>query len=220
MGTDIEELRAELKQAAKIKDFPERHIRIVLVITKLLEDLSIYPVLVGGGAVEFYTMGAYATGDIDLVAPSGKDISNRLELLCFQRMGKNWVNEEASIFLEFPSSSLGAGEDYNEIDIGGGRIRIVSIEDLIVDRLNAFKWWGSTVDGVNTLLLLNSRILNVDMGLLEAKVKTHDLTDAYQGIVTLWNKVQSGELSMERATDVIEELRRNLKCKPSNMKIG
>lgn len=207
----MEELRAELKKAAEIKEFPERHIRIVLVITKALEDLSIYPVLVGGGAVEFYTVGAYSTGDIDLVAPSGKDISNRLGLLGFQRIGKNWVNEEAGIFLEFPSSSLGADEDYNEIDIGGGRIRIISIEDLIIDRLNAFKWWSSTVDGVNALLLLNSRILNVDTDLLEAKVKINDLTDVYQGIVKLWNKVQSGELSMERATDEIEELRRRLK---------
>lgn len=207
----MERLRAELKEAAEIKEFPERHIRIVLVITKALDDLSIYPVLVGGGAVEFYTMGAYTTGDIDLVAPSGKDISSRLELLGFQKMGKNWVNEESGVFLEFPSSSLGADEDYNEIDIGGGRIRIVSIEDLIVDRLNAFKWWGSTVDGVNALLLLNSRILDVDMALLEGKVKTHDLTDAYEGIVNLWGKVKSGELSMERATDGIEELRRRLK---------
>lgn len=211
LGIDIEELRTELKKAAEIKDFPERHIRIVLVITKALEDISVYPVLVGGGAVEFYTMGAYTTGDIDLVAPSGEDISNRLRLLGFQRIGKNWVNGEVGIFLEFPSSSLGVDEEYNEIDIGGGRIRIVSIEDLIVDRLNAFKWWGSTVDGVNALLLLNSRILNVDMDLLEAKVKTNDLTDAYQGIVTLWGKVQSGELNMERATDEIEELRRRLK---------
>lgn len=210
-GIDMEELRTELKKAAEIKDFPERHIRIVLVITKVLEDISVYPVLVGGGAVEFYTLGAYTTGDIDLVAPSGEDISNRLRLLGFQRIGKNWVNEEVGIFLEFPSSSLGVDEEYNEIDVGGGRIRIVSIEDLIVDRLNAFKWWGSTVDGVNALLLLNSRILNVDMDLLEAKVKTNDLTDAYQGIVTLWGKVQSGELNMERATDEIEELRRRLK---------
>lgn len=211
LGIDIEELRAELKKAAGIKEFPERHIKIVLVITKALQDLSIYPVLVGGGAVEFYTVGAYTTGDIDLVAPSGEDINNRLRLLGFQRIGKNWVNEEVGIFLEFPSSSLGTDEDYNEIDIGGGRIRIVSIEDLIVDRLNAFKWWGSTVDGINALLLLNSRILNVDIGLLEAKVKTHDLTDAYQGIVKLWGKVQSGELSMEKATDGIDKLRRRLK---------
>lgn len=211
LESEIEKLRAELKKAAETKQFPERHIRIVLVITKILEDLSIYPVLVGGGAVEFYTMGVYTTSDIDLVAPSGKDISNRMELLGFQRMGKNWINEELEIFLEFPSASLGANEEYNELDIGDGKIRIVSIEDLIVDRLNAFKWWDSTVDGVNALLLLNSRILDVDMELLEAKVKTNDLIDAYQGIIKLWGKVQSGDLSMGKATDGIEELRRQLK---------
>lgn len=128
---NVEELKNELKEAAGIKEYPERHIRIVLVIKKALFDFKIEPVLVGGGAVEFYTMGAYTTGDIDLVAPSGKDIDERLCLLGFKKQGKNHINNELGIFLEFPSGSLDSDQEYNELEIGGGKIRIISMEDLI-----------------------------------------------------------------------------------------
>ena len=37
------------------------------IITKALEPLGIIPVVVGGAAVEFYTLGQYATMDIDFV---------------------------------------------------------------------------------------------------------------------------------------------------------
>lgn len=208
---NVEELKNELKEAAGIKEYPERHIRIVLVIKKALFDFNIEPVLVGGGAVEFYTMGAYTTGDIDLVAPSGKDIDERLCLLGFKKQGKNHINNELGIFLEFPSGSLDSDQEYNELEIGGGKIRIISMEDLIVDRLSAFKWWGSTVDGVNSLLLFNSKVITVNRKKLEAKVKNHDLADAYTGIIKLGKQVKAGKIDMEKATDSIIELGRSLK---------
>lgn len=85
---NIEELKNELKEAAKIKEYPERHIRIVLVIKKALADFMIEPVLVGGGAVEFYTMGAYTTGDIDLVAPSEKTLWKGCDCLALKKRKK------------------------------------------------------------------------------------------------------------------------------------
>jgi len=208
---NIEELKNELKEAAKIKEYPERHIKIVLVIKKALADFMIEPVLVGGGAVEFYTMGAYTTGDIDLVAPSGKDIVERLKLFGFEKKGKNFVSNKLNIFLEFPSGSLSPDEKYNELDIDGEKIRIISIEDLIVDRLNAFKWWGSTIDGVNSLLLLNSKIVNINKKQLEIKIRAHDLMDAYRGIVEMWKDIQDGKLDMAKASQSIAELGRRLK---------
>lgn len=113
--------------------------------------------------------------------------------------------------MEFPSGSLGPDEKYNELDINGEKIRIISIEDLIVDRLNAFKWWNSTVDGVNSLLLLNSRIININRKQLEIKINAHDLMDAYYGIVKLWKDVQDGKLDIEKASQNIAELGRRLK---------
>lgn len=208
---NIEDLKKELKAAAEIKEYPKRHIKIVLVIKKALADFIIEPVLVGGGAVEFYTMGAYTTGDIDLVAPSGKDIVERLKLLGFEKKGKNFVSNKLNIFLEFPSASLSHNEKYNELDIDGDKIRIISIEDLIVDRLNAFKWWGSTIDGVNSLLLLNSKIVNINRKQLEIKIKAHDLMDAYRGIVEMWKDIQDGKLDMAKASQIIAALGRRLK---------
>ena len=205
---DIKELRIELSEASKINEYPLRHIKIVLVISKALSDLKIEPILVGGGAVEFYTMGGYTTVDIDLIAPSGKNIDIRLTGLGFDKRGKNYVNDDLDIFLEFPSSSLSEGADYNELDIEDGKIRIISIEDLIVDRLNAFKWWNSTIDGVSSLLLLNSKVIKVDHALLEVKVKGDDLVNAYEYILKIWREIEDGALDIEAASERIGEFER------------
>lgn len=205
---DIEKLRKELSAAAGTNEYPLRHIKIVLVIRKALSDLKIEPILVGGGAVEFYTMGAYTTVDIDLIAPSGKDIDARLKELGFDKRGKNYVNDDLDIFLEFPSSSLAEGADYNELDTQNGKIRVISIEDLIVDRLNAFKWWNSSIDGVSSLLLLNSKVIKVDHALLETKVKSNDLVNAYEYIREIWREIESGVLDIEAASDRIGEFER------------
>ena len=68
---DIRELCQRLAKASKIIDLAERHIRVAAVVTLALDGVGVHPILVGGGAVEFYTGGGYATGDIDMLAPEG-----------------------------------------------------------------------------------------------------------------------------------------------------
>ena len=46
----------------------ERHLRAAAAITGELGTIGLRPVVVWGSAVEFYTRGAYATADIDLIA--------------------------------------------------------------------------------------------------------------------------------------------------------
>lgn len=67
------------------------------------------------------------------------------------------------------------------------------------------------MDGVNSLLLFNSKVITVNRKKLEAKVKNHDLADAYTGIIKLGKQVKAGKIDMEKATDSIIELGRSLK---------
>ncbi len=104
------------------------------------------PIIVGGEALEIYTQGSYTTGDIDLKAP--KEILERvLGGLNFKKVGRLWINEGLDIYIDWLGESLDEGIEAEErvvkIELSKGlRLDLISIEDLIIDRLNAYKWWA------------------------------------------------------------------------------
>lgn len=56
-------LKDELLECIAIRDRLERQVGIAGIITEALKPLGITPIVVGGTAVEFYTLGQYATLD-------------------------------------------------------------------------------------------------------------------------------------------------------------
>lgn len=57
------------------------------------------------------------------------------------------------MFVEFLGSSLGPNETSIRFSAFGRDIILVSIEDLLVDRLGAWQYWKSGVDGANAFFL-------------------------------------------------------------------
>lgn len=58
----------DILNALKKENDPLRKaLGVIAVLTEALEPEGIRPILVGGVALEFYTLGGYATKDIDLV---------------------------------------------------------------------------------------------------------------------------------------------------------
>jgi hypothetical protein len=111
------------------------------------------PVLVGGAAVELYTKGSYTSGDLDFVGGVPTGVARQFEAEGFHREGRHWVHEEGEVFLEFPSSSLGQGEETAMLRVGRHRVLTVRPEVLIVDLLASWQFWKSGVDGVNAFLV-------------------------------------------------------------------
>src|SRR5690242_17685839 len=89
----IDQLKQRLRKIAKLYKYPERHIEIVSIVTEALKPYEIKPILVGGGAVEFYSRGGYTTGDIDMVAPGGRELAETMRALGFLKRGKDWIND-------------------------------------------------------------------------------------------------------------------------------
>ncbi|MFN3740256.1 MAG: hypothetical protein ACK4TF_06230 [Thermodesulfovibrionales bacterium] len=118
---------------------------IGLISQEIKKKGGLPPVIVGGMAVEIYTQGSYTTGDIDLKAE--KDLLEKtLTEWNFVKSGRIWFNEELDIYIDWLGSTLDEGKEaqkrVNRIIIGEGlEINVLSIEDLIIDRLNAYKWW-------------------------------------------------------------------------------
>jgi hypothetical protein len=61
----MKKLPVEFKRLSQIENDFKRRLYFAGVLTKYLSKKKIRPVVVGGHAVEFYTLGSYTTGDID-----------------------------------------------------------------------------------------------------------------------------------------------------------
>ncbi|MGH7573416.1 MAG: hypothetical protein ACREMK_16475, partial [Gemmatimonadota bacterium] len=144
----------------------------------LFEDRSDAPVLVGGGAVELYTGGAYVTGDLDFVGHMTDSVAEGLQKAGFRRKGRHWVLEKEGIFIELPAQSFDRVVRVDSLRIGEWKIRILSPEDMLVDRLAAWKFWKSSLNGVNAYLIWRDRGEEMDLDWLLRLAKLEGVDDA------------------------------------------
>jgi hypothetical protein len=149
---------------------PARTAALVAWVQSLFEEDAAVPTLVGGAAVELYTLGAYTTGDLDFVGAVTLDVACALERAGFERHGRHWIQEDAQVFIEFPGDALGVKEKASWLEVLGHRIRIISAEDLLVERLGSWEYWRSAVDGVNALILWRTHRQRLDVGRVEDRV--------------------------------------------------
>jgi hypothetical protein len=92
--------------------------------------------------------------------------------------------------IEAPASSL-PGEDspVEVVDLGEDlQCAIIGVEDLVVDRLNAFKHWKSEIDGEMVELLIRRYRDDLDWSYLEKKTKLPE-NDTLSEILELKKKV-------------------------------
>ncbi|MFQ5975945.1 MAG: hypothetical protein ACE5J5_06505 [Candidatus Hydrothermarchaeales archaeon] len=107
------------------------------------------PILVGGSAVEFYTQGAYKSLDLDVIAKQGA-LEPVLKSMGFKKSGRHWYTEDVSLEIVSSYTKLRT----KNMKIGESEMRIISVEDIIVDRLNACKHWDSSLDCEQATYLL------------------------------------------------------------------
>jgi hypothetical protein len=191
----------EIERILELEEGPERTAALAAWLQVQVEDDTAAPVLVGGAAVELYTLGAYTTGDLDLVGEVTPGLAGALKAAGFERRGRHWIHEPAQIFIEFPGESLDADEEALWMDFVGQRIRIISIEDLLVDRLGAWQYWQSAVDGVNALLLWRAQKKRIDADRLARRVAQGGWERALQSLVTFSEEWKTGDPTDQEIED-------------------
>ena len=130
------------------------------------------PILVGGSAVELYTRGTCKSIDLDLLADRNS-LVKVLEEMGFSKIGRHWFFTK-DIGIEIVGDST-EGRRVNEILHEGKLIRVLSIEDLIVDRLNACKHWKSQYDCEQAQVLFEVYSEKIDMEYLKKRMGEEDL---------------------------------------------
>ena len=141
------DLRQALIACKDLQPITKRRLKVLGIITAACKPLGLKPVLVGGCAVEFYTMGGYATFDIDVVVANHSKFSQVMSELEFKKAGRHWIREDIDIVIEAPSSDLSnETAPQTQVEIDGFTAYVLGIEDLIIDRLNAAVHWQSKED--------------------------------------------------------------------------
>lgn len=169
----MKKLPKEFERLNKIENDFKKRLYFVGILTKYLKEKNIRPIIVGGHAVEFYTLGSYTTGDIDIVSEHQTEIEFFLKSWGFKKVDRLWVNAKINIAVDIVGSVL-KGDDYSkvsEVIIEDMKVYIIGIEDLIIDRINAFVWWKSEEDGKWAKQLLELHRKEIDKKYLFKRAK-------------------------------------------------
>src|SRR5437870_6443685 len=155
--------------------------RKMLLIGYLTERLekekpeSVY--VVGGQAVETYTAGQFRTGDIDIVTPDSKAAEQILKRIGFEREGMIWLNKTLGLAIHIVGSFTKNSEKARIIHAGPYKVRIVGVEDLIMDRLAAAKFWNSQVDLEQAKALWKGFRKQIDLQYLRKRARDEKVED-------------------------------------------
>jgi hypothetical protein len=146
------------------------------------------PVLVGGGAVEFYTGSAVMTGDIDVTTPMQPEFEEELQKLGFIRpsgAGKStrgWVHPDIGLGFEVVGNSP-MGDTPDEIRVRlvqpidrEPAMRILSLEDMIADRMGQYAS-GTAREMLEQARQLLPLVSEANRYYLDRRIRTETLGD-------------------------------------------
>jgi hypothetical protein len=184
--------RKEIISLIKKTESPlKRQLLLVAFVTRLLEEKGkSAPIVIGGCALSYYTREVYFTADIDLAYADREALDRVLTEIGFEKKGRYWINEALQIAVEVPVSVLAGEEAPIEIvDLGEKlQCRIIGVEDLIIDRLNACKHWKSEIDCEMVELLIRKYKEELDWSYLEKRALLPE-NDIFQELLELKKKV-------------------------------
>ena len=164
----------------QVKKEPNELRKKMLLVGYLSDELSkrgAFLFLVGGQAVETYTAGQFTTGDIDITTTDQEATERLLTRLGFQREGMIWLNEKLAIAVHIVGSYPTRTERVRTVEVGPYRVVVVGVEELIIDRLRAAKFWKSGRDAEQALVLFNGFTKRIDLDYLRRRAKEEKVDD-------------------------------------------
>ncbi|MEN6414771.1 MAG: hypothetical protein ABFC84_18695 [Veillonellales bacterium] len=98
----MEELKKRLKGCINIQDSLQQ-MTAAGIVSQAFKKYNLIPAVVGGLAVEFYTLSNYLTRDIDMVIPGDQYANEVMIELGFSKRGSTWIfSDDPTIMLTFP----------------------------------------------------------------------------------------------------------------------
>jgi len=119
---------------------------IALIVGKLLHDLEIDAVLVGGAVVSIYSDNKYQSYDLDFISFTDlKTLEIVLTKIGFYKEGNYFKHNKTEFFIEFPTPPVSVGKypvhEFNIIKSKNGFLKLLTPTYCIMDRLAGFYFW-------------------------------------------------------------------------------
>ncbi|MFH1675676.1 MAG: DUF6036 family nucleotidyltransferase [bacterium] len=211
---DLSPFQEEMAFFPPLEQQADRFLAVLSWLTRICNAVGCEPpILVGCAAVEIYTEVNSSTGNLDLIASDPEKIGAILLRLGFHRSTdqRYWYNETHNLLLEFPATGLYPGEKTVSIRANGVNCRVISPEDLIIDRLETFEAVGDGTDLVYSYLCYSLLNEYLDMERLEENVRRRDTVESYKFIKRLLRETADGNLSVkDQAAAISMECRRRI----------
>lgn len=146
------------------------------------------PVLVGGAAAEYYSASALTTGDFDMCSPAQPALEEELQHFGFIRpsgAGKSlrgWIHPELGLGFEIVANvPMDGNVDAAHIVLienmtPGAAFAIISVEDLIADRMGQYAS-GTARDRLDQARALFSLNPDIDLDYLERRIREESFGD-------------------------------------------
>ncbi|MFQ6134697.1 MAG: DUF6036 family nucleotidyltransferase [Nitrososphaerales archaeon] len=182
--------RGSKRFLAYLKKEPSELKKKMLFIGYLFDKLSkkdVKAYVVGGEAVEIYTAGQFTTGDIDITVTDREKTVKLLVEMGFTQTGRIWLNENVGLAIDIVSTFPSRTEKARIIEVGDFKVNVVGVEDLVIDRLTAAKYWRSNpkLDIEQAAVLLTAFKNSVDLEYIRKRA-VEEKVDDYLHEIEKW----------------------------------
>lgn len=145
-----DEIAAALKLVREETDLNSKSLLLAGLVSELFRERGFEPVIVGGSAIEFYTDGAYMSGDTDIcwanwTIPSHEqrlEIMHQIPGIKAHGGSKSWGIEGLWIDL-LGEIDYVAEKGFAKFITPNGNVLLIPIEDALVGRIYAARKWVS-----------------------------------------------------------------------------
>ena len=116
----------------------ENQIKAIREIYRALDKAKskIKPVILGKFALTVYTQGLYPSSNISLLFPDLELLRKILKDLGYQHIGNDyWLKDDIAIEISKNFELIATGK-FNQFEVEGDTINVISLEDLLADMMN------------------------------------------------------------------------------------
>ena len=179
-----------IRHLKKEKDQFRRKVMFIGYLFGELSRLRVSAYLVGGQAVEIYTGGQFSTGDVDITTGDSEETAKLLLRLGFAKVGMIWLQEDLGIAVQIVGSYPSRTEKVRTLNIDGNEVKVVGVEDLIIDRLVASKYWRSNpkLDLEQATVLMDEFSDSLDLKYLQIRAVEEKVDDYLKTISRIAKK--------------------------------
>ncbi|MES2594705.1 MAG: hypothetical protein V4662_05195 [Verrucomicrobiota bacterium] len=144
----IAEIEASLLLVRQEQGLNAKALLFAALVSELFRERGFEPVVVGGSAIEFYTDGAYMSGDTDIcwagfpmpTMEQRAEIMSQMPGVRSHAGGRSWIYDNLWVDLLGELSCL-AEKDFARLQTAAGEVVIIPAEDVLVGRVYAARKW-------------------------------------------------------------------------------